>query len=912
MEMERTSTSPGVPKSKHANQNKPQESLLSHPPPSGEQVTPNTESTQKSAFQPYVPVLSSNKRKREPQNKLQDESPEPVVTNPATPIAPAHEKDRRRSSANEQEGRDRKKGWKKEKKQRLEHNADAEREGQSERMSSVAETRWPTKNLKADVTGYESETLAAPVSEDLQKKFQVQGKERDGNKKEKKEKKKNKKATSTTEIDSNTDPCDTHIVCEEHQLPKGTKSRSQIDDDAKGGVEPPDDAAFEPSAQSDDQRKQLRRRSNITSDNEWLRAKTSRVLDLMDDIPPSAKPRSELEERGNETPAYQKVKNTEKLGLSSVNSSATSTRHSISSAGRLFVRNLPYTATETEIESVFSKYGRLNEVRFAALALYYFRDDYLIGTTDASQLILFHTEYFSRYLFYLIRHTLLLLSLRSPIAANDRQVHLVRDKAGKSKGIGYIQFADRDRADHALQALDGKSFQGRLLHILKAAEKKSHKLDDFETSKLSLKKQKALKRKSEGAESTFNWNSMYMNANAVLSSVADRLGVTKAELMDASSAEAAVKQAHAETHVIQETKAFLATEGVNLDAFRQRERDQTIVLVKNFPFGTTGDELKSLFGPYGEIVKFLLPPSGTIAIVQYAQPGEGSQAMRHLAYRNLKGSILYLEIGPRDLFNESAQSVANSKTSDDAPGSNQGDRRTSRIGEPSSSTLFVRNLNFATTTSGLTHAFKPLSGFLSATVKTKIDPKRPQEVLSMGFGFVEFGNNHQALAALAAMKGHRLDDHELLVEVSRKANDTAEEQRQQSNTKKAEAHKTKIIIKNLPFEATKKDVRALLGAYGQLRSVKVPKKFDHSTRGFAFADFVTAKEAENTMEALKDTHLLGRRLVLEFAEEETVDPEAEIRAIESKVGRQTEIIQLKKMTGSTRKRFNVGAQDDDQ
>lgn len=445
---------------------------------------------------------------------------------------------------------------------------------------------------------------------------------------------------------------------------------------------------------------------------------------------------------------------------------------------------------------------------------------------------------------------------------------------------------------------------------MEAAAKKSRKLDDYEISKLPHRKQKALKRKIEAGTSTFKWNSMYMNPNAILSSVADRLGVTKADLIDASSSEAAVKQAHAEAYVIQETQAYFASNGVNLEAFKQYERDDTTLLVKNFPFGTTAQDLKGLFAPHGDIVKLLLPPSGTTAIIQYAQPGEGSQALRNLAYRNLNGSVLYLEKAPKNLLDIEPRTVPDTKSPANSLAVAQEDLGSGKADESSPSTLFIRNLNFATTTTGLISAFKPLSGFLSARVKTKIDPRRPQEVLSMGFGFVEFSSNQLARAALATMNGHSLDNHDLVVQVSRKVADAAEEQRQKDKSKKASTHNTKIVIKNLPFEATKKDVRSLLGAYGQLRSVKVPQKFDRSTRGFAFADFVTAKEAENVMEALKDTHLLGRRLVLEFAEEESIDPEDEIRAIESKVGRQTDIVQLQKMTGSARRKFNVGTQDD--
>jgi len=60
-------------------------------------------------------------------------------------------------------------------------------------------------------------------------------------------------------------------------------------------------------------------------------------------------------------------------------------------------------------------------------------------------------------------------------------------------------------------------------------------------------------------------------------------------------------------------------------------------------------------------------------------------------------------------------------------------------------------------------------------------------------------------------------------------------------------------------------------AHGHLKSVRLPKKFDARTRGFAFLDFVSRREAENAYAALRHTHLLGRHLVLEWAEEAEQD-----------------------------------------
>lgn len=397
-----------------------------------------------------------------------------------------------------------------------------------------------------------------------------------------------------------------------------------------------------------------------------------------------------------------------------------------------------------------------------------------------------------------------------------------------------------------------------------------------------------------------------------MSSVAERLGVSKSDLLDPTSSDAAVKQAHAETHVIQETKAYFTANGVNIEAFKRRDRGNTGILVKNFSYGVKTEELRKLFEPYGQLIRLLMPPSGTIAVVEFAKPDEAQKAFKGLAYRRLGESILFLEKAPKDLFEGPPSSQPPAV---EPKGVSQGfsTADTFAADEPEesvpTSTLFVKNLNFATANDKFVEIFRPLDGFVSAKLKTKPDPKRPGQKLSMGFGFVDFRSKEQAQAALSAMNGYTLDQHQLVIRLSHKGVDAAEERRREDTAKKVAARRTKIIIKNLPFQASKKDVRSLFGAYGQLRSVRVPQKFDRSARGFGFADFVSAREAENAMDALKNTHLLGRRLVLEFANEEAIDAEEEIQQIEKKVGEQLDRVKLQKLTGTGRKKFTVGAQD---
>lgn len=397
-----------------------------------------------------------------------------------------------------------------------------------------------------------------------------------------------------------------------------------------------------------------------------------------------------------------------------------------------------------------------------------------------------------------------------------------------------------------------------------------------------------------------------------MSSVADRLGVNKSDLLDPSASDAAVKQAHAETHVIADTKAYFSQNGVDLDAFKRRERGDTAILVKNFPYGTKSEELRKLFDQHGEVKRLLMPPTGTIAVVEFAQAPQARAAFHTLAYRKFKDSVLFLEKAPRDLFKADARAA---EVPAPAVGGATAEAKLSaadllqREEDPpalDTSTLYVRNLNFATSAQRLTEVFRPLDGFVSATVKTKSDPKRPGQSLSMGFGFLEFRNKAQAEAALSAMSGYDLDGHRLVLKASHRGLDAAEEQRREARAKKAASRQTKIIIKNLPFEATKKDVRAIFGAYGQLRSLRMPKKFDSSTRGFAFADFTSAREAESAMDALRNTHLLGRRLVLEFAAEDPEDAEEQLEKMQQKVGRQLNTVALQRLTGAGRKKFTVG------
>ena len=121
--------------------------------------------------------------------------------------------------------------------------------------------------------------------------------------------------------------------------------------------------------------------------------------------------------------------------------------------------------------------------------------------------------------------------------------------------------------------------------------------------------------------------------------------------------------------------------------------------------------------------------------------------------------------------------------------------------------------------------------------------------------------------------GETLDGHALQCKLSTRG---AQPSQSKNHSKKNDKNGSKdnlkpcakLVVKNLAFEATAKDLRELFGTYGQIKRCRLPKKFDGGHRGFAFVDFVTKQEAVNAREALQNTHLYGRHLILDWGRED--------------------------------------------
>lgn len=229
----------------------------------------------------------------------------------------------------------------------------------------------------------------------------------------------------------------------------------------------------------------------------------------------------------------------------------------------------------------------------------------------------------------------------------------------------------------------------------------------------------------------------------------------------------AVRLALAETQIVNETKEFFEKHGIVLDTFGKKERSETIILVKNIPFGTTAEDMRELFGKYGELGRVLVPPAKTIAVVEFLEPSEARNAFKSLAYRRYKDSLIYLEKAPSGLFKNQFVRDPNAKkeekkVDEKKPASAAellGSSKTDDANSDDIATLFVKNLNFSTTPESLSKTFKGITGYRSSRINIKPDVKNPGKTLSMGYGFIEFDNKSNAEKALNAMQVNKTSDN---------------------------------------------------------------------------------------------------------------------------------------------------------
>lgn len=403
----------------------------------------------------------------------------------------------------------------------------------------------------------------------------------------------------------------------------------------------------------------------------------------------------------------------------------------------------------------------------------------------------------------------------------------------------------------------------------------SHKYDSGESEKkgtTSFKRQrdKELKAREAGT------NSLYVRTDTAAALAASRLGLEKADLLSVQAGgSVGVRAALAEAEVLVDVRAFLSENGIVADVLSNADnastRSDTVFLVKNLPPNTSASQLKLLYAPFGDLGRVLVVPGGSVALVEFLRASEARKAFQRTVFSNFQGTPLYLQWAPVAVFSKPFEPPADNQASRKELMADLVDEDMAEEGVVS---VFVKNLNFSTTEDELrTHI--GIDGIRSVTIVSKNGQ-------SLGYGFIEFRSKELAVKAIKMVQGTKLDGHalELSFAKAKEVGADRKKKKQRKKQKKNAKESSKLVVRNVPFEASKKEMQDLMGAYGSLKALRLPLKFDRSHRGYAFAEYHSKSEARKALEALENTHLYGRHLVIEYAEEEEGKKEEEEEAAE--------------------------------
>merc|ERR1712138_30524 len=71
-------------------------------------------------------------------------------------------------------------------------------------------------------------------------------------------------------------------------------------------------------------------------------------------------------------------------------------------------------------------------------------------------------------------------------------------------------------------------------------------------------------------------------------------------------------------------------------------------------------------------------------------------------------------------------------------------------------------------------------------------------------------------------------------------------------------HNNKLIVRNVAFEAKRKDILDLFKPFGNLNSLRIPRNYHGDHRGFFFVEMSSYEETETVLKTLNHTHFYGR------------------------------------------------------
>ncbi|ADM11980.2 polyadenylate binding protein 2 [Encephalitozoon intestinalis ATCC 50506] len=132
---------------------------------------------------------------------------------------------------------------------------------------------------------------------------------------------------------------------------------------------------------------------------------------------------------------------------------------------------------------------------------------------------------------------------------------------------------------------------------------------------------------------------------------------------------------------------------------------------------------------------------------------------------------------------------------------------------------------------------------------------------------LKFDSEEDAKRCYKKLSLRRMREHVIYCEYAPICNAPSkrEEPPKEHTEKKSRKGTNKLLIRNVPFQASKEDVRKIFDSF-HVVNVRIPVKREGTSRGFCFVTFQSPEEVSAAIEYFgSSTHLYGRRLVLEKA-----------------------------------------------
>ncbi|SOV79256.1 snoRNA-associated small subunit rRNA processing protein, putative [Plasmodium sp. gorilla clade G3] len=367
----------------------------------------------------------------------------------------------------------------------------------------------------------------------------------------------------------------------------------------------------------------------------------------------------------------------------------------------------------------------------------------------------------------------------------------------------------------------------------------------------------------------------------------------------------------------------------NKQIVKYRRSDDTII-IKNLSIYTNQNDIINLFKQYGILKRVSFSPYNNICIIQFENSDSAKKAFISNSYIRYKKLPLYLEWAPLNLFvkdkylendnnyilndkraskREETNEADVTKNTDEYDNKNDDDNtyinqnddshnvdnahddndndndedEDDEYEEGTHASIYIKNINFNTKEENLKALFEKMEGFITCNIvkSKKVITQKDKEsnkisnqynTVSSGYGFAEFKNKELAIDAIKKLTGTRLNDHLLEMSLShnriKKKNINKKNNEDEKFVIKNKKQVTKkLVVKNLAFQVNKEELRKLFSAFGNVKSVRIPKNVYNRSRGYAFIEFMSKKECCNAIESLQHTHLYGRHLIIDFADD---------------------------------------------